>query len=81
MLDPKRVGLAGGILGSLWVFLLTLLSFSTGYAAMYLTMVSDLYPGYSISLNGAFIGLIYGFLEGYIFLYLFAWLYNHLKKR
>jgi len=43
-----------------------------------LEFVTSIYPGYSVSVLGAFIGLIYGFVEGLVFGFIFAWLYNKL---
>lgn len=81
MLDPKRLSLAGGIVAGIWFFFLTLFAFFTGYGVMGLTVLSDLYPGYTISWGGAFVGLIYGFVEGYIFFCVLARLYNRFGRR
>ena len=78
MLDPKKLGLAGGILGGLWVFLLTLLAMYTGYLTISLNIASELYPCFSISWGGAFLGFLYGFIEGFIPLYLLAFIYKKL---
>ena len=80
-LDPKNFGLAGGILWGLGMLVLTLISVATGYATGFLSTISNLYPGYSISLLGSVIGLIYGFIDAFIGLYIFAWLYNWLENR
>ena len=34
----------------------------TGYAGSFLKMMESLYPGYSISLLGALLGIVYGFI-------------------
>jgi hypothetical protein len=81
MLNPKNLGLAGGILWGAVLFVTTLIAAGTGYAASFLDLIMSVYPGYAISLTGSFIGLAYGFLDGFIGLYIFAWLYNWLEKR
>lgn len=79
MIDAKRLGLAGGILWGLVLFFVTLLSSKTGYASVFLTMLSGIYPGFEISAGGSLLGLIYGFLDGFIGLYLLITLYNTLE--
>lgn len=76
MLNPKKFGLAGGILWGLCMFACTILALYTGYAEMFLKMMGGIYPGYTISWVGGIIGLVYGFLDAFIGLYIFAWLYN-----
>lgn len=81
MLHPARLGLAGGILWGLSMWLCTLLALYTGYSKDFLLLFSSLYPGYSISWWGAFVGLLYGFADAFIGLFLFASLYNFLGRR
>ena len=80
-LHPTKLGLAGGILWGLSMFVLTLVSVGTGYAAGFFNGMASIYPGYSVSPIGSIIGLVYGFLDAFIGLFLFAWLYNWLLKR
>jgi hypothetical protein len=44
------------------------------------TFFMRMYPGYSISLPGSLIGLVWGFVDGLICGFIFAWLYNKLNK-
>lgn len=81
MLDSRRLGLAGGIVGGLLVFLFTLVSLYTGFGTMSLTMISDLYVGYTITWSGAFIGGMYGFIQAFLYFYVLAAIYNRLGKR
>lgn len=76
MLNEKNLGLAVGIFWGISLFLLTLISFYTGYASHWLGLIADVYPGYSITWPGSFIGLAYGFVDGFVSLYIIAWLYN-----
>lgn len=81
MLDAMRLGLAGGILGGLSMFVMTLLSLFTGYADSFLHMMSSVYPGFDISAMGSVIGLVYGFVDGFICLFVLGWLYNNVKVK
>ena len=44
------------------------------------TLLSMVYPYFTISPLGSLLGLIYGLFDGVIIGALFAWLYNHLAK-
>lgn len=79
MLDPKRLGVAGGILWGAVMFICTLLALFTGYSREFLQLMATVYPGYDISWGGAFIGLLYGFVDAFIGLYILAWLYNKIR--
>lgn len=79
MLDPARLGIAGGITWGISIFTLTILSIYTGYAEHFLTSISGLYLGYSISWPGSIAGLISGFLDAFGKLFLTAWIYNKLN--
>jgi len=79
MLDPKRLGVAGGILWGAVMFICTLLALFTGYSQEFLQLMASIYPGYGISFGGAFIGFIYGFIDAAIGLYILAWLYNRVR--
>lgn len=79
MLNATKLGLSGGIWWALFMFIATLISVYTGYAADFLHVMGSIYPGYQVSGGGAFVGLIYGFIDGFISLFLLAWLYNKLE--
>jgi len=78
MLYPTKLGLSGGILWALSMFVMTVISLYTGYAADFLNLMGSIYPGYTISWIGSFFGMIYGFLDAFLGLFLLAWLYNQL---
>jgi hypothetical protein len=78
-LDRKAFGLAAGILWALCVFLCTLWAIFWG-GGEHLILLAKFYPGYSISVLGAFLGLVYGFVDGFVSGWLFAWLYNRFAK-
>lgn len=76
---PLSFGLAGGILWGISVAALTVCSLLTGYANLFMTLVADIYPGYSVSWPGVAIGGVYGFFDGFLGLYILAWLYNRFE--
>ncbi len=80
-LNEKSFALAGGIIWSLTIFGTTLLSVATGYAQDALQIYANIHPGYSITVAGAFIGLIYAFVCSTIGLYVFAKLYNYIENK
>ena len=80
-LDPKRFGLAAGIIWGATLFVLTLALMATGYAALLLNAIAGIYIGYSVSAVGSVIGLIYGFIDAFIGCYIFVWLYNWLENK
>lgn len=80
-LNPKAFGLTAGIILSLVLLVTTLISISTGYAALFLNIFVSIYPGYSISPLGSIIGLIYGFADASIGFYIFALIYNWLEAK
>ncbi|MGB2698307.1 MAG: bacteriophage holin [Candidatus Zixiibacteriota bacterium] len=75
-LNLLGLGFAAGIIWGLAVFLMTLVSISSGYADKALKGVASIYPGYSVSVSGSFIGLAYGFVDGFICALIFGLIYN-----
>ena len=75
-LNLKALGFAAGIIWGLAVFLMTLISLGSGYADKALKGVASIYPGYSVSVTGAFIGLVYGFVDGFVTALIFGLIYN-----
>ena len=80
-LDPKAFALASGILWAACLFTMTVISYSTGYAADFLNVVASIYPGYKITPTGSIIGAIYGFVDAFIGMYVLIWLYTYLRKK
>ena len=78
-LDAKALGLAGGILWAACVFLATLWVVWVG-GGEHLELLAKFYIGYSVSVPGAFIGLVYGFVDGFLGGFVLAWLYNRLAR-
>lgn len=76
MIRSLRLGLALGVTWALAMFITTLISLGTGYAQLFLDVMQSIYPGFSISVTGSIIGLIYGFIDGWVAGIVIGWLYN-----
>ena len=81
MLDKVKLGIAGGTLVGLALFLITLLSSFFGYSPTLVGIITEIYPGYSASLWGCFLGILYGFADGFFFFFFLAWIYNFLLEK
>ena len=79
-LNALGLGVAGGILWGLSMFVMKLICMATGYAQQFLQIMASVYPGYGISFGGSIGGLIYGFIDGFVGMFLLAWLYNRFVK-
>ncbi len=79
-LNKKSFALTCAILYAAGLFLLTFWVMLLGRQEG-LECISSMYPGYSVSVFGAFIGLVYGFVDGLIGGYLFAYIYNKLLPK
>lgn len=80
-LNPLALGISLGIVWGGSLFATTWLSYYTGYGRLFLeALAGSIYPGYSISPSGSFIGLFYGFIDGLISASLIAWIYNKIAK-
>lgn len=78
-LDPKTLGLGGGILWGGCMLLTTAANMATGYATGLIDLMASVYPGYAATASGAVVGTIYGFIDGFVGLFLLAWIYNKLQ--
>jgi len=81
-LRPVALGVA---LGSVWgvsLFITTWISYYTGYGRLFLEVLAQsIYPGYTITPLGSFLGLSYGFADGFVSAALMGYIYNKLVKR
>ncbi|MBS3080270.1 hypothetical protein J4221_02255 [Candidatus Pacearchaeota archaeon] len=78
-LNALKFGIAGGIITSLFIFVITIGGIFN-YCIECTSLVSAIYDslGYSITLIGAFIGATYAFIDGFVISWLFAFIYNKL---
>ena len=74
-LRVRAFGLATGVVAGLFVFFVTLVSIWFGRGETIDALVVP-FPGFSRSIGGAIVGLIWGFVDGFIGGALLAWLYN-----
>lgn len=80
-LKPSALGISLGLVWGVSLFLTTWLSFFTGYGKLFLEVLAQsIYPGYTISPLGSFLGLAYGFLDGFVSATLIAMIYNRLIR-
>jgi hypothetical protein len=75
----RALGLAIGVVWGGAVFFITIMASVMGKGHT-LSFLAAYYLGYTVSIEGAFIGLIWGFLDGLIFGALVASLYNIFQK-
>lgn len=75
-IDPKRVGLACGILSGIWLLLLALLG-----RTEITDIIGSIFPGYAATGAGAVYGLVYGIIVLGATGYAYAYLYNYLKGK
>lgn len=76
-LNPMSLGLAGGVLYGVFVFIITILGLIAGYGLSYIELLATLFPVYSVTFVGAILGLVYGFILGFVLFYFLGYLYNH----
>ena len=80
-LNPFALGLSIGLLWGGTLFITTWLSYFTGYGKLFLDVLAgSIYPGYTISPLGSFLGLFYGFVDFLIVGILIGWFYNQIVK-
>ncbi len=80
-LKPVALGIA---LGSVWgasLFITTWISYYSGYGKLFLEVLAQsIYPGYTITPLGSFLGLLYGFADGFVSAALIGYIYNKVVK-
>lgn len=80
-LKPVALGVALGLVWGGSLFITTWVSCYTGYGKLFLQVLAgSIYPGYSITPFGSFLGLVYGFIDGLVGGILIGWIYNKIAK-
>jgi hypothetical protein len=69
-------GFAGGV--GLWLATIWLVIRGGDVVGPHLALLSNYFPGYTVTWVGAFVGLFYGALAGGLVGWVLAWLYNKL---
>ena len=77
-LDGRAFALTAGILWGAAIFIATLWLIVFGYQGQLMQQLDHFYFGYSVTLGGAVVGLIWGLVDGLVCGAIFAWLYNRL---
>ena len=80
-LNVKAFALTTGIFWGIGLFLITWWIILLDGASGATNIISSVYRGYSISIEGSFIGLLWGFVDGLIGGAIFSWLYNFILNR
>ena len=80
-MNPRNLALAAAVVWSLTVFGTTLAAATTGFGRTLMEVYGSIHPGYSVTLAGAFIGLVYAFICAFVAIYVFARLYDELEKK
>ena len=79
-LDPKALGLACGILWAIGILFMGLTAMFCPWSKVFVDALGIMYVGYSATVIGTFIGIVWGFIDAAIGGFLIAWLYNKLLK-
>lgn len=79
-IDPTLAGLALAIVGAMMIAIYSAFALYTGYGIEVESIVESLLPGYTLTLSGAIVGVIWMFSLGFIFGSVTAWIYNKLIK-
>ena len=80
-LNTLALGVSLGVIWGGILFVVTWLSYFTGYGKMFLdVLAASIYPGYSISPVGSVVGLLYGFADAGIGGVILGWLYNKIAR-
>lgn len=77
-LHAVKFGLACGILWAVMCVIMSLTAMWWGWCDAMVELMASIYIGYSATVLGAFIGLVWGFFDALIGGFLLAWLYNKL---
>ena len=76
-LKPVALGVSIGIVWGVSLFFTTWISYYNGYGRLFLeTLAVSIYPFYTITPLGSFLGLLYGFLDGLVSGTVIGWIYN-----
>lgn len=84
-MNPKNLGLAGGILVSLTLFGVSWHAILTNQGYVFVKVWEDMHFWYQFvplaSPQGSLVALVDGFVHGFAYLFVFGWLYNLFEKR
>lgn len=77
-LNGTMVGVAFGLACGLALFFATIFLVIKGgpNVGAHLRLLNQFFPGYTVTVAGSFIGLIYGCVTGFVAGWLVGWIYN-----
>ncbi|WP_246225989.1 bacteriophage holin [Chelativorans xinjiangense] len=78
-LQPVALGIAFGILGAVYIFILGITAMF-GWGTAMIEPITSFYIGYGASIGGAIIGAIWAFVDSFIAGAVIAWLYNMVAR-
>jgi hypothetical protein len=79
-LNPVALGLAFGVLWGVCILFLGLVASYYTYGHDFVISLGNLYPGFTPSVKGAFLGGLIAFIDAFIMAYLIGWLYNKFNR-
>lgn len=79
-LNARAWGIAFGLLAGFGLLLATWILVARGgpNVGPHLGLLSNFFPGYSVTFVGGFIGFVYGFVSGYVFGRIVGYVYNRI---
>lgn len=77
-LHAVKFGLAIGIVWAAVCFIMSFTAMWFGWCDIMVELMASIYIGYSPTVAGAFIGLVWALADGFIGGFVVAWLYNKL---
>jgi hypothetical protein len=80
VIEPVAAGLSLGILSGLLIAIYSVLCSFTGYGIEAETLFEAMLPGYSLTIGGTIVGVVWMFSIGYLSGSILAWIYNKLAK-
>lgn len=81
-LKVTLLGLATGLITGLLIFIATIWLILKGgeQVGPHLSLLSQFFPGYSVTFAGSFVGLAYGLVIGFLGGAVIAWIYNRVAE-
>jgi len=77
-LHAVKLGVALGIVWAAVCFIMSFTAMWWGWCDAMVELMASIYIGYSATVLGAFIGLVWAFADAFIGGFVIAWLYNKL---
>ncbi len=79
-LKPLQLGLTAGLLWALCVLSLGLMATFLKWGKLMVSVIGSVYIGYTSTVAGSLIGMVWAFFDGLAGGAVFAWLYNHIGR-